>query len=233
MPSLYKNAVIQGDKGRAIPVCIPTPPPLQPTEQGQAEKAYFAERLLVAREEDQRQLEALLAIRHEELAALMEAEGRRVYQEAAQSGYEAGQAVAQTEAKRLMAEIGQCYQQLEIDRKAFVESCRQEISQLVLRVTEHVLRQELTTSGAALPSLVASAIGELVVRRQVCVFVHPSRVAAVSDDFTQWPVPLDGQALLVRGDPTLDMASFRAEDDLGAVVVDLPQLLAKLKLALV
>ena len=131
-----------------------------------------------------------------------------------------------------MAEIKQCYHQLEVDRKSFVESCRQEISQLVLGVAEHVLRQELTTSGAALPSLVAAAIGELVVRRQVCVFVHPSRVAVVSDSFTQWPVPLDGQALLVRGDPTLDMASFRAEDDLGSVVVDLPVLMAKLKLAL-
>ena len=232
MPSLYKNAVVDSDKGRTIPVqALDLPLPLL-DEQGQAVESYLAERLRAAREEDDRKLGQALVARKKELEHLVEAEARRIYHHAEQSGFDAGLSKAQVEAERLMSEVRQVYQQLEADRKAFVESSQQEITSLVLGVTEHVLRQELTSAAAALPSLVATAISELVVRRQVCVFVHPSRVAEVGDAFTQWPLPLDGQSLLVRGDPTLDSASFRAEDDLGAVLVDLPVLLDKLKLAL-
>jgi len=231
MPSLYKNAVVDSDKGRTIPVqALDLPLPLL-DEQGQAVESYLAERLRAAREDDELRLMQALTARKKELEHLVESEARRIYQDAEQGGFDAGLGKAQVEAERLMSEVRQVYQQLEADRKAFVESCQQEITSLVLGVTEHVLRQELTAA-VALPSLVATAISELVVRRQVCVFVHPSRVAEVGDAFTQWPLPLDGQSLLVRGDPTLDGASFRAEDDLGAVLVDLPVLMAKLKLAL-
>jgi len=232
MPSLYKNAVIDSDKGRTIPVQALTSPLVLLDAQGQAVESYLAERLRAAREEDARKLEQALVARKKELEHLVEAEARRIYQDAEQSGFDAGLGKAQGEAERLMSEVRQVYQQLEADRQAFVESCRQDITALILGITEQVLRQELT-SAAALPSLVATAISELVVRRQVCVFVHPSRVAEVGDAFTQWPLPLDGQSMLVRGDPTLDTTSFRAEDDLGAVLVDLPLLMAKLKLALV
>lgn len=232
MPSLYKNAVVHSDKGRTIPVQALTLPLPLLDAQGQAVESYLALRLRAAREEDERKLEQALVARKKELEHLVEAEARRIYQNAEQSGFDAGLSKAQVEAERLMSEVRQVYQQLEADRKAFVLSSQQEITSLVLGVTEHVLRQELTSAAAALPSLVATAISELVVRRQVCVFVHPSRVAEVGDAFTQWPLPLDGQSLLVRGDPTLDGASFRAEDDLGAVLVDLPVLLDKLKLAL-
>lgn len=231
MPSLYKNAVVHDNQGRTIPVSHVTMPAPQLDQEG-LQEARLAELLKAAREEDRRKLDELLLAHKEELNTLMEAERKRVYEVAKRSGYDAGLALAQVEAEQLMAEVRHCYHQLEVDRKVFVESCQQEISALILGVTEHLLRQELTASSAALPGLVASAISELVVRRQVVVFVHPSRVAEVNEVFTQWPLPLDGQALLVRGDPTLDKASFRAEDDLGAVLVDLPVLTAKLKLAL-
>jgi len=232
MPSLYKNAVIDSDKGRTIPVQALTSPLVLLDAQGQAVESYLAERLGAAREEYARELEQALVARKKELEHLAAAEARLIYQDAEQRGFDAGLSKAQVEAERLMSEVRQVYQQLEADRQDFVLSSQQEITSLVLGVTEHVLRQELTAAAAALPSLVATAISELVVRRQVCVFVHPSRVAEVGDAFTQWPLPLDGQSLLVRGDPTLDGASFRAEDDLGAVLVDLSVLMAKLKLAL-
>ncbi|MBT9153220.1 MAG: hypothetical protein DDT35_01449 [Firmicutes bacterium] len=230
MPLLLKNAVVQGQGSRTIPVNQVSVPCVLPAgEEGGAQEAWIVERLRAGREEMHREASEWLAAHKEELLAIIEVEGQRRYEAARNEGYQDGWRLAHTEAEALMQDVRQSYRLLEADRKTFVAGCQQDISQLVVTVAEHVLRQELTVAAETLAQVIAKASGELVDRRQVMIFVHPSRLDDVQTLLIATPATLGMQPYLVRPDPSLHVASFRAEDVLGTVTIDLPELLLQLE----
>jgi len=229
MPLLLKNALVQGDQHRAIPV-TQISSHLSVAEEDAAVEHWLAEQIKTEREKAQSQALEWLAIHKEEFHATMEAEAKKRYEASAREGHKAGWVESKEEAGSFMAEIRQCYQILEDDRRAFVLECQQEIHNLVFGLVEQVLRKELTTSNEALAALVSQATAELADKSRVVLFVHPSRVREVEPYFSQIKSTESRQSYLVRSDPTLDVASFRVEDAIGAVWVDLPDILTKLKL---
>ena len=114
-------------------------------------------------------------------------------------------------------------------RVCFIEQTREAIQELVVSVAEEFLHEQLQRVPELLLNLVARAIQELVSKRKVCVFVHPSRVDTVTAHDYLLPGTADGAEVLVRPDPTIDVNSFRIEDEAGAVVVDLPEHIKKMR----
>ena len=166
------------------------------------------------------------------MLAQIEAERGKTLAEAERHGFAAGRQQAQVEAENLMGKVQAAYRQLEDDRAEYITSCQAEISNLAVNIAREILQVELQSSPESLLEVARRAIVELVSKKRVVVFVHPDNVATVSSYSYLLPDLPEGGEVLVRPDPTLSLQSLRAEDDTGAVVIDLPRELRRVREAL-
>ena len=157
------------------------------------------------------------------MLAEIDAERELARTAAEQEGYEAGASRAKREATALMLRVQESYKVLEVDRVRFIKDSRQAIVDLVVAISEQFMHEQLQQVPELLLNMVARAIQELVSRRKVCIFVNPERVETVSGYSYLLPGTADGNEILIRSDPSLEIESFRVEDDCGAIVVSLSE----------
>ena len=224
MPSLYKRGTDAPLQTRQVPVSAVT-------VQREAADNELSTRLLehIAHELDRRWREACTRLQETEadLRCALAAESQQVLASAHAAGYSEGMRAAREVLETEMAVVRKAYVQLEQDRLAFVEESRQDIAALALRIAEVMLRSELKTSQCALLTLLHAAYGELVAKRKVFVFVHPTVLFKVEALKHLLPLPADAP-IVIRTDSTLDVDSFCLEDELGGVRYDLPAELRQL-----
>jgi flagellar assembly protein FliH len=224
MPPLYKIGNLTSLEKRSVPVSpVVVASKTQPSESSPVN--IDPDNLIQAR---LLELRAALSKEREAMLAEIEALKARVRAEAYREGYVAGQAAAREEAEVLMTAIREAEQSQLADREIFIESCQEEITELVLTVTESLIKSELHNPERVM-DLVSRAINELVSRKKVIVFVHPGRLEEISAHSYLLPAAQDDQEILFRADPTLGPDVFRVEDDRGSLVVDLPRELVSLR----
>lgn len=187
-------------------------------------EALFAEKWKGAQTE--------LSISRGQMLAEVDAERKRVFDLAQREGFSAGEARARAQADQLMAEVQAAYRLLDEDRVRFLEENRKQIVELVLTVAQEFIREQFQNTPELLINMVSAAVQELVSKRKVAVFVHPSRVEIVSAYSYLLPGTADGKEIIIRPDPSLDVDSFRAEDDSGAIVSNLPEQFKRARLVL-
>lgn len=208
---------------------IPQAAPGQPRD-GQADELEM--RLAEALEQRWQRALGELQQERQTMLAQVEAERARTLAEAEQRGLAAGHDKARAEADRLMQEVHSAYRQLETDRIDYIAACQREISDLAVDIAREILQTELQSSPESLLEVARRAISELISKKRTVVFVHPDNVATVSSYSYLLPDLPDGSEALVRPDPSLSLYSLRAEDEMGAVVVDLPRELQRVREAL-
>lgn len=223
MPSLYKRA--------DTPLYTRQVPVSAVTVQNEAAETELSARIEehIVHEIDRRWREACARLEETEadLRRALAAESQRVLASARQEGYAAGLREAREVLENEMAVVRKAYVQLEHDRLAFVEESQHDIAALAQRMAEVMLRAELKTNQDALLTLFHAAYDELVAQRKVFVFVHPTQLFKVEALKHLLPLPVDAP-IVVRTDSTLDVDSFRLEDELGGVRYDLPAELRQL-----
>ena len=223
MPSLYKGVAVDVARKVNIPVAelkaaslqlSPSDEVFEKTVKIMAEE-LFKEKWKVA------QLD--LAMERSRMLAEIEAQRVSARAVAEQEGYEAGAARAREEATVLMLQVQESYKVLEADRVCFIKDSHLAIVDLVVATSEQFMHEQMQQVPEVLLNMVARAIQELVSRRKVSVFVNPERVEMVSGYSYLLPGTADGNEILIRSDPSLDMESFRVEDDSGAIVASLSE----------
>ena len=223
MPSLYKGAAVEAAGKVSIPVAeIKAAPVHFSADDGVLEKAVqvLADALF---QEKWKASQLELAVERGRMLAEIEAESERVRSAAEREGFEAGTTRAQVEASKLMQQVQEAYKVLESDRIRFIEESRQQIVELVVATSEQFMHEQMQRVPELLLNMVARAIQELVSRSKVCVFVHPSRVETVVAYSYVLPGTADGSEILIRPDPSLDIDSFRVEDESGAIAASLTE----------
>lgn len=230
MPSLYKSVAVEPAIKVSVPVAeiktAAVEPPLQDKELIEKAVEVMAEALF---QEKWKASLAELAIEKGRMLAEVEAERQKILVSAQKEGYKTGIDRAKVEADKLMQQVQRAYKTLEDDRLRFIEQCRENIIDLVIAATEEFIHEQLQQAPELLLNMVGRAIQELVSQRKICVFVHPNRVETVAAHSYLLPATADGGEVIVRSDPTLDIDSFRVEDETGSVVVSLPEHIRKMK----
>ncbi|KAF0195875.1 MAG: type III secretion protein SctL [Bacillota bacterium] len=223
MPSLYKHVAVDTASKVNIPIAEVKTAPLQlnPGDDVLEMALQIRAEALFQEKWEAAQLE--LAMERGRLLAEVDAERERVRAVAEREGFEAGASRAQAEAQALMLQVQESYAVLEADRVRFIEGSRQQIVDLVVTTAEHFMHEQMQRVPELLLNMVARAIQELVSRRKVCIFVNPNRVETVSAYSYLLPGTADGNEVLIRPDPSLDLESFRVEDDSGAIVASLTE----------
>ena len=223
MPSLYKDVAVDTATKVNIPVAqVKTT--LLPLNIGDEvfDKAVeiMAEALF---QEKWKATQLELAMERGRMLAEVEAESERARAVAEREGFEVGVSKSQAEANALMLQVRQSYTVLEADRVSFIEESRQQIVDLVVTTAENFMHEQMQRVPELLLNMVARAIQELVSRRKVCIFVNPDRVETVSAYSYLLPGTADGNEILIRPDPSIDVESFRVEDDTGAIAASLTE----------
>ena len=231
MPSLFKSVQVNPTEKRSIPL----PVIKTPLEEQAEEVALLTEQEIQAQVNSRVESELRQRWQEEKKKATQEIEAERkkmlaevekLRQEKQKQGQEQGYAEgaerAKSEADKLMAQIRASEQKNLQERAKFVEESRKDITNLVISASEAVLKLELENTEQVM-KLINRAIDELVSRKKIVVFVHPSRYDEVVAHAYLLPPTEDGQEVLLRIDPTLGNQVFRVEDDRGSVVIDLPQ----------
>ena len=180
MPSLYKGVALDAASKVSIPVAAVKTAPLQLNlDEEMFEKAIqvLAEALF---QEKWKAVQAELAVERGQMLAEVDTERKSVLAAAEKEGHRVGSQRAKAEADKVMRQIQAGYKTLEADRVCFIEQTREAIQELVVSVAEEFLHEQLQRVPELLLNLVARAIQELVSKRKVCVFVHPSRVDTVT-----------------------------------------------------
>ncbi|MDP3486441.1 MAG: FliH/SctL family protein [Bacillota bacterium] len=223
MPSLYKGVAVDAVSKVNIPVAEVKTALLQMNPGDELfEKAtqIMAEALFL---EKWKSAQFELAIERGRMLAEVEVESERARALAEREGFEAGVSRAQAEANILMLQVRESYTVLAADRVQFIEDSRNQIVDLVVTTTEHFMHEQMQRVPELLLNMVARAIQELMSRRKVCIFVNPNRVETVSAYSYLLPGTADGKEILIRPDPSLDIESFRVEDDSGAIAASLTE----------